>query len=286
MFLHHIDRILSVYLVAPFCSGKSSAGSLHIPILMYHSVSDSPEPGVAPYYRLATPPALFAEHLQLLSDRGYSVVSLHEATHALTVQQTPNRRLAVITFDDGFRDFLTNAWPALNRLSFTATVFLPTNFIGDSSRSFVGRDCLTWSEIRELRKAGISFGSHTASHPKMDTLSESQLEHELVDSKSVLEERLQEPIDSFCHPYAFPAANASYVSRFRELLKRAGYRIATNTSIGRARSTTDHLLLPRLPVNGRDDARLFTAKLAGAYDWFARPQSLLKRAKRILRPTS
>lgn len=250
---------------------------------MYHSVSDDPEPGVHPYYRLATPPALFRDHLSILSDQGFSVVSLHEAVAALSRADAEAPKVAVITFDDGFRDFLTDAWPALSSRSFTATVFLPTDYIGEPRRTFVGRECLTWNEVRDLRNAGVRFGSHTVSHPKLSELSATDLHDELARSRAILQDNLQEPVDLFCHPYGFPAADHAYVDRLRGVLHATGYTIATTTNVGRASQGGDPLLLPRLPVNGADDPLLFSAKLQGAYDWTSRPQAVLKRVKRFLR---
>ncbi len=283
MPLPRIDRLVSVNLVSPILRRTGGTSPRRIPILMYHSVSDDPEPGVHPYYRLATPPALFRDHLSILSDEGFSVVSLHEAAAALSRCRDELPKVAVITFDDGFRDFLTDAWPALSSRSFTATVFLPTAFIAEPRRTFVGRECLTWSEVRDLRNAGVRFGSHTVSHPKLATLPPGELRDELSRSREVLQENLQEPIDLFCHPYGFPSANLAYVERLRDLLRSTGYTVATTTNVGRASRGGDPLLLPRLPVNGADDPLLFSAKLQGAYDWTSRPQAVLKHVKRLLR---
>ena len=76
-------------------------------------------------------------------------------------------RAVVITFDDGFRDFYTAAFPVMQEHQFTATVFLPTAFIGEDRRSFKGAECLTWEEVRRLRRAGVQFGSHTVNHPRL-----------------------------------------------------------------------------------------------------------------------
>lgn len=294
----HLDRLITTALVHPALRAmhrlRSPARQHAVPILMYHSITDDPEPGVGGYYRLNTPPSLFREHLRVLRDEGFSIVDLSSALEFLknegkpscengdgskAVSGLPRRKLAVLTFDDGFRDFLSAAWPALDEFGFTATVFLPTGFIGRERRAFKNRECLTWGEIRELRGQGITFGSHTVNHPKLWKLDPAAFASELRDSRQTLENELGEPIDSFAHPYAFPRNDRAYVRRFHETLTDCGYRLGVTTSLGCARPGDDPLLLKRLPANGADAAALFRAKLHGAYDWLAKPQALIKRAK-------
>lgn len=242
-----------------------------IPILMFHSISSDPEPGVSPYYRVCTSPATFARQMQLLSDLGYHGVSLakvyrelgignHTQTASLHLGKEQNTtlrephifssqlpsleteshdsKLVVLTFDDGFRDFYTDAWPILEEHQFTATVYLPTAYIGDNPRQFKGRDCLTWANIEELHQAGIEFGSHTVNHPKLVDLAPAQVEAELRDSKSAIEDHLGHPVDAFCYPYAFPSQNQAFVQQLTDTLVTCGYTTCATTQIGRLRVTS------------------------------------------------
>ncbi len=283
MRLPRFDRILSLCLASSVNRRSKTGRNRFVPILMYHSISDDPETGVSPYYRLATPPSLFRQHLKILQQEGFRGVNLEEAVTSLSSSESRPENLAAITFDDGFRDFQLNAWPALQEARFTASVFLPTAFIAEPRRSFVGRECLTWPEISALRAQGVHFGSHTHSHPKLVSLTADGLRDELRQSRCELEGHLQEPVTTFCHPYAFPSADTTYVKRYRQALAESGYSIATGTILGRYHATTDPLLIPRLPINGMDDPGFFRAKLFGAYDWTAGAQSLVKRARRLLR---
>jgi peptidoglycan/xylan/chitin deacetylase (PgdA/CDA1 family) len=282
MRLPRFDRFFSICLASALPRRSEVSRNRCVPILMYHSISDDPETGVSPYYRLATPPDLFKKHLQILQQEGFRVVPIQEAVTSLSGSVREATKLAVITFDDGFRDFQLNAWPALQEAKFTATVFLPTAFIGEPRRSFVGRECLTWPEIRNLRAQGIHFGSHTHNHPKLSSLTTDGMREELTRSRTELERHIQEPITTFCHPYAFPSADTDYVKRYRLILAESGYSVATSTILGRAQNTTDPLLLPRLPINGMDDPAFFRAKLLGAYDWTAGVQGVVKRARRLM----
>ena len=251
---------------------------------MYHSVSRHAEDGVAPYYRLSTSPARFREHMRLLADGGYTVTSLAQAIETTRLGRSRKPHV-VVTFDDGYLDFLTEAWPVLEALSFTATVFLPTAFIGRQRLGFKGRECLTWSEVRDLSHRGVSFGSHTVTHPVLHGLPWSEVRSELRESRERIEQALGSRVTTFAYPFAFPQHDRGFVSRFCEELHEQGYRASVTTAIGRLAPGGDPLRIKRLPVNDSDDPRLLAAKLAGAYDWLGVLQSAWKRVRPHRRAT-
>jgi len=272
-----IDRLATLYVVDPL-RRCSFAGGVSIPILMYHSIADEDEAGVHPYYRTATAPTVFAAQMESLHQAGLSVIGLTEAIRRFSEPEAATNSV-VITFDDGFHNFYTNAFPILNRHGFTVTMFLPTAHIGESRLSFKGKECLTWGEVRELQKHGISFGSHTATHPQLHDCDVHSMKQEIVDSKQTIEQELGCAAQSFSYPYAFPETDASFKGRLREQLLQAGYENGVCTTLGRPGPASDPFFLKRLPVNSDDDSQLFRAKLAGSYDWLAKPQYLVKMAK-------
>ncbi|MDB6169039.1 MAG: polysaccharide deacetylase [Verrucomicrobia bacterium] len=258
---------------------------------MYHSISDDPETGVHPYFKVCTSPRRFGEQMQWLADQGCRGVTLseglaHLAPETEDKENDGGKKPVAITFDDGFRDFATAAFPALQRHGFSATMYLPTAFVSEERKHFKDRECLTWGEVRELRNAGAEFGSHTVNHPRLVQLGWPAIEAELRDSRTDLEQRLGAGVDHFAYPYAFPQAEKEFARRFSDLLRTAGYRTNVTTMIERADSQSDRLALPRLPANSDDDHELFTAKLAGAYDWMGSPQAVTKAVARWVRPGS
>lgn len=277
-----LDRLLTLYCVSPWLrllSGKDHS----IPILMYHSITDQDEPGMHPYYRTATTPAAFAAQLQHLQNEGYTGCSLAQAWSQLQAEASDHTKLVVITFDDGYQDFYRHAFPVLKEYGFHATVFLPTAYIAENSASFKGTNCLTWTEVRELSRHGILFGSHTVTHPQLRLLSRAAVSQEVVNSKKAIEERLGCAVESFAYPYAFPQADTDFTKMLRDLLRQAGYQNGVCTIVGRASRTSEPLFLERLPVSSCDDAALFGAKLAGAYDWISGFQYVSKMVKARLR---
>ena len=275
-----LDRVvtLSAYRAAGWLAPNREAMTL--PVLMYHSISATPE-NAHPYYRTHTDPAVFAEHMRVLDNAGYHGVGLSQGLVEILSPERSRSRPVAITFDDGFHDFLTEAAPVLQRHGFSATMYLPTDFIGEERRQFKNHACLTWKEVRELYHSGFEFGSHTASHPVLADLPWDGIRSELVCSKRVIEEQLGAEVSTFAYPYAFPRQKREFAQRMMACLKEAGYRSAVTTLIGRVNTDDDTFCLKRLPVNSCDDGALLRAKLQGFYNWMAAPQLAAKYLKNV-----
>jgi peptidoglycan/xylan/chitin deacetylase (PgdA/CDA1 family) len=273
---------MSLYAFRPLLGMNVVSSKRALPILMYHSVSNDAEPDSSPYYKTSTSPARFAQHLCWLSDEGFRSVGLEEGIRLAQQGGAGQEQVVVITFDDGFRDFYDSAFPVLKAHGHTATVFLPTAFIGQSRQSFKSKECLIWKEVRELRAQGIQFGSHTVNHPVLYENSWDEIESQLAFSKKKLEQELDEKVASFAYPYAFPQQDQRFIDAFKKLLQEQGYQYCATTMIGRVQSGDDLFSLKRLPVNSCDDKPLLLAKLSGAYDWLAYPQGWFKSARHYL----
>ncbi len=292
-----IDRFLTLYCVSSIRRMLSQDKDLQISILMYHSISEQLDDHLHPYYRTVTTPERFEQQMRFLNQSGYQVLTLSEAVRLLQEREVSNnstlenltpfklsncrRPVAVITFDDGLRDFYTTAFPILEKFAFKATVFLTSGLI---NKTFLtGRECLRETEIQELAAKGIEFGSHTDNHPQLKKLSTDDINHELAVSKSTIEAVISSSVTLFSYPYKFPEEDRSFTKNFVSLLVTQGYSAGVTTIIGNAKPGDNLLFLKRLPINNYDDASLFQAKLQGNYDWLHMIQLTTKKLRAILR---
>jgi peptidoglycan/xylan/chitin deacetylase (PgdA/CDA1 family) len=272
-----LDRIITLYLSRPLARVLARDKVDCVPILAYHSVSDNLFGYSHPYYQINTNAAVFREQMCWLRSSGYETIDLHELPRSSAAAGNGCKRI-VLTFDDGYRDFLTEAWPVLQQCGFSATVFLVTDRIQcQEPRRMEGADYLTWQDVRDLHDQGVSFGSHTVSHADLRSLGPEQIDYELGYSKELLEQKLGIHARSFSYPFPFPEEDMHFTRYLADALENHGFQIGVSTAIGRATRESNQLFLPRLPINSWDDTHLLAAKLRGAYDWMHLPQLLHKR---------
>ena len=194
-----------------------------LPALMYHSVSTVG----GPLRDLAVPPERLAEQLAALSGAGYRLVGLTEALDLLATgatEKTP--KMVAVTFDDGYRDFLTHGVPALQAAGAGATLYASVGHLGGHA-GWLGRwspdfgPMLTWPELSEVAAAGIEIGNHSLIHHPLDVLTEARLREEVVSSHDQLEQRLQRKVRSFAYPHGYNSA------RVRRVVEASGHDNAT-----------------------------------------------------------
>jgi peptidoglycan/xylan/chitin deacetylase (PgdA/CDA1 family) len=226
-----------------------------IPILLYHRIGDPPRGArVAGQYVSA---ALFRRHLSYLRRRGYETVSLIAIAERRC--SLPARPVA-ITFDDGYRCLHEEALPALSEHGFSATVFLVAGAAGGTNTweqavGDVAEPLLGLSEMREMKEAGVEFGSHTLTHPHLTALPADVTAREIADSKARIEDLLGAPCRSFAYPYG------DWNSAVRDLVAEAGYEVACTTQRAAARRTDDPLALPRINIRRYNIVPRFAYKL-------------------------
>lgn len=185
---------------------------VYAPILMYHHIAlKRPQDS---YY---VSPEIFEEQMQWLSDNNYKVISLDDFYQGMLGKKELPQKPVVITFDDGVDDQYINAFPILKKFGYTATFFIKLNNVGPDKGG------MTYTMLRNLKKAGMTIGSHSMNHDNMANMSKSQLDYELDQSKKILESQLKTTVNYFSYP------GGAYSDQTISETQKAGYLAATTT---------------------------------------------------------
>lgn len=234
---------------------------------MYHSLDDTGSP-------ISIAPGTFARHLRRLRDTGFTVLPLGEA-----LADRSRRRLAALTFDDGYASVCDVAAPLIAEYNWRATLFAVSGYIGSNNQwpgqaAFVPRaPLLTWGQLGDLSSGGWEIGAHTRTHPDLTRLSTDLIEAEVAGGKRDLEDRLGRAVDLFAYP------SGRYDHRVRAVVRRY-YRAACTTDMGWVSASSPADALERIEM--WDFARPGADRLLGSR--LMSPYIAACRAARMLSP--
>lgn len=222
---------------------------------MYHRIA---EDGPASLVRWRVPEPDFVRQIAWLAAEGYTSIRLDEWLPAQRRDPASLARRVVLTFDDAYKDFVTTAWPILQRYGFGATMFVPTGDMGvvaEWDRSFgEPAPLMSWSELDGLVEAGLEIGAHTISHPHLPELRDKEeIAREITGSRDVLEERYKRPVPTFAYPYG------DYNDAVLEVVETAGFSAAVTV----VPASFGPLALGRIGVFGDDEFGTFIEKIVG-----------------------
>jgi len=226
-----------------------------MPVLLYHQIAETTSE--EDFHRLAVPAATFENQMGYLYKRGFSTVSLDDIVEK--IEDPFIDKKFVITFDDGYLDNYTTAFPILKKYGFTATFFLTTDFLGKyhSWASCKPFPYINWKHAREMLTHGFSIGSHTCIHPDLTALSHKETERELFVSRKTIEDNLGTAVVHFSYPFG------KYNQRIKEMVINAGYLSACSVSC----TDNDRFSIERFMINLYDKTLRFRVKSSKWASW-------------------
>jgi peptidoglycan/xylan/chitin deacetylase (PgdA/CDA1 family) len=208
-------------------------------ILCYHKVERRAELGVT---RIS--PRRFARQMERLASDGWRAIGWEALMARARGERAGDARELVITFDDAYRGLRSHAFPVLEALGWPSICFVITDYAGRLNRwdvAYGGRRFahLSWRDVRRWEGRGVSFGSHTARHPRLTWVDERALRMELEGSRRALADGCDRPVPLLSYPFG--------AGRDREIAaaRDAGYEGAVTLA---RRWTGDLFALTRLPV--------------------------------------
>ncbi len=258
-----VKDLLFNYFVGPLAPGIDNRPR----ILGYHSIGRDASV-------ISTPLARFRQHIEWLMENKFRLMTLREWWEASAADQSAPDRSVILTFDDGFKGILDHAAPVLNEFGIRGTVFIVTDYIGrtnayDRALNTPEHPLLDWNEIEELKSLGWDIQLHGKQHVPVTLLDEEKLEDDLIQGKTLLEDRLGESIEFFCYPYGI------FDEKAIRILKKTGFRAAVTCMAGTLSNlrNQDPFKLRRAMVDGLKNRRDFAFRFSPAYQrlsdlWF------------------
>jgi len=217
---------------------------------MYHHIAEAGATDDAVRRDLSVAPSRFAAQLEYLARQGYHTISLSDlVAHLQTGAPLPTRPV-VLTFDDGYADNYTHAFPLLRQYGFRGIFFVITDFLDRDGY-------MTWAQVKEMHKAGMEIGSHTLNHPDLSRLPPQQARRQLRESLLVLEARLGKPARFLAYP------SGKYNPEVLRLAQEVGYQAAVATIHGDTHAASQLFQMARIRIRGSDDLQAFIKKIGG-----------------------
>ena len=214
-------------------------------VLVYHGLGPPDEA------RLLITLERLESQIRYLQRRGYTFRTAEDVVD----DGQPGKGTVVLTFDDGFRSWLTDVTPLLQRLGVRATFYVSTGLLGRQHSQVAGDEgrLLDGDEAKALAETGMELGSHARTHRDLRGLGDDELAAELQESKAVVEKITGRPCRTLAYPYGL------YDDRVTHAAATAGYELA----FGWLPGSWKPLAAPRLPAPPRHGALRLALKLAG-----------------------
>ena len=251
-FLPDYFRSLAGGKGSPFAqiSNIKKTTTLKVPILTYHYVEDVTDERDTLRQSMATRPFFFEEQLKYLKNNDYVAVSLSELRQALEGKIRLPEKSVILTFDDGYKDFYTDALPLLKKYQMKAINYIIVNHLGRSGN-------LSEQMVVEMLQSGLmEIGCHTLNHEYLPRLKLEAAKKEIEECKSQLEARFGVKVNHFAYPGGY------YNQTVVNLVREAGFETAVGTVPGVLHNFDNIYTLKRLRV-GNLDAVSFGKHLEG-----------------------
>lgn len=222
-----------------------------LPILMYHKIGTPPKKSLLK--KLWVREDRFYEQMDYLARHGYSPIRFQDVVDFLDGRRGLPENPVVITFDDGYKNNYTLAFPILKEFGFSFVIFLVVRTLGKEN-AWHNPDLeprvpmLSVEQVKIMHSEGVEFESHTLNHLQLSRLSQEEADVEISGSYKELTELLGRSPVAFSYPYG----DGADIPIMREMAIRAGYKLACSIHQGKADVFGNLFSLQRILVR-RDD---------------------------------
>lgn len=215
---------------------QASGFCLHVPVVYYHHIQPLDIASKLGHAQLTVDSAIFDQQVSYLVSAGYQTISADDLVHALlTHQQLPGKSI-VLTFDDGYDDIYSFAYPILKKYNAVGNLMIPTGLLNNPGY-------LTWGQLKEMSgNKLIHVYNHTWSHASLGGASKDKIESEVTTASTQLQSNLSITVDVFAYPYG------SYSSLAIQILREHNFTAAFTTVPGSWQCDSELMTLPRIRI--------------------------------------
>jgi len=225
-----------------------------IPILMYHSIDDNSKNSV----KIES----FTKQMTLMKKLGYKSINLCE----LEEYKNCNKKVFVVTFDDGYESIYKNALPILKKFNFNGTCFIVYNSIDKYNtwdkniNNFKKMKIMNEDQINQWIKCGNEIGSHTLDHYDLLKLNENDSTDQIAKSRKKINTKFNITIKSFSYPYGH------FNFKIKKIVKQF-YKFSVTTKRSRYKiNKFSDFEIPRIPINNNTNLVKFFLKIKTFYE--------------------
>lgn len=206
---------------------------VHLPVLMYHHIQSEEAAKTNKQTSITVYTDYFEKQMQYLKDKGYTAITMNDVISFFDNGTKIPAKSVLITFDDAYEDFYTDAFPILQKLNFQATMFVPTGLINNPGY-------LNWEQIISMNGT-ILFANHTWSHKNVKT-TEASMEYEILTADTQLSDHVLNIPKTFAYPFGLDSVSSE------KYLASLSYKLAFTTIPGSTLCVKQRLALPRIRI--------------------------------------
>ncbi|MCX6031451.1 MAG: polysaccharide deacetylase family protein [Chloroflexi bacterium] len=229
--------------------------TVKVPILMYHHIQTPPDNADAVRRDISVTPERFESHLKHLHDNGYHVITLDNLLDYLAQGRPLPEKPVILTFDDGYADNYTDAFPLLKKYGMVGHFFIMTDVVNANTPGY-----MTWPQIEEMAAAGQRFAAHGRYHyPDLRGKSVDELVYRALGDMEAIQEHLG------YHPRWIVYPSGAYDNQTIAVYRSAHYWGGLTTQPGATHTLDGIFELKRVPVRSNPTAEGLAGLLA--QDW-------------------
>ncbi|KGP74605.1 polysaccharide deacetylase family protein [Pontibacillus yanchengensis] len=241
-----------------------------IPVLMYHRIIDDSDISDVHFnennnlLETVVLKSEFEKQMQYLHDEGYAVLNLQEFLSFIKNEFEVPEKSVLITFDDGFKDNFTEAYPVLKSYGFTAVDFIVTGLVSEQKTEYDPREFQYFS-LHDIKNSCdvFQFQTHTYNfHQRTEDGKAFLVSKSKEEIKSDLKKSLQN-LNNAKIAIAYPYG--SYDKEAIEAVKDIGFNVAFTVQGIKAKPSKDIYEVPRIAITSDDSIGDFRQKLEGEH---------------------